>query len=211
MTTQYTTTADQAQFDAIEAKIQELRDLVASTVQGNYDYTDTELEALELRQDTANAAITAIENQLQVLDPEGVVAAIASIQAFIDAVDADGNLVIDGLPSVLADVADLKPRVQNLETNQAAILGRLDTKDATDAAHAARLETLENAVDEVTSEAQVIGIAEAKATDQGRQVLNQLGATFAGAAIEPIVFVKRFPITGFGGEVSENPPGAGDF
>ena len=123
--TNYNTTADLASQELLASKLVELNSIAFAMGQEIVTYTDTELSALK--------------DQVALLDPEQVTTAIAKINAFLEANDADGNNVIDALPSLISDLGLLTSRVTVLEGSQA-------TQDAKIATLESRATTLESKV-----------------------------------------------------------------
>ena len=121
--TNYNTTADLASQELLASKLVELNSIAFAMGQEIVTYTDTELSALK--------------DQVALLDPEQVTT--AKINAFLEANDADGNNVIDALPSLISDLGLLTSRVTVLEGSQA-------TQDAKIATLESRATTLESKV-----------------------------------------------------------------
>lgn len=198
MATDYTTTEDQAAFQLLMAKFIELRDMQAAMGQEIVTYTDAELAALQ--------------SQINLLDSDGVAVSLAKIEAFLNAVDSDGDNVIDSLAGLISDIEAAastaqsaldkasanEGKITSVQTVQSGLQSQIDTVKGDVAGHKTRLEALEAAEDNAgLSEAQVRVIA----TEEVRS-----GLTALAAAVPDFVAVtlnKTYPITGDGAEAAD--------
>lgn len=191
MATNYNTQADTENFALVYAKMEEIRLLTAAMGQDIVDYTDVELAA--------------IKAQIALLDQDGVTASLAKIQAFIDAVDSDGDNVIDQMATLVSSITAAATKAQaaldkatsvetglsSVVTTQQGLQTQVDSVKGTVDGHTTRIEALEAREDNAgLTEAQVRAIA----VEQDRVLVQ----AFVDAAPDfaAIVLNKAYPITG---------------
>ena len=189
-TTKYTTSEDIKNIDVIYDKMAEVRDLTAGMGQEIVSYVDTELAAIQAKVD--------------LLDQDGVTASLAKIEAFINAVDANGDNVIDQMASLVQGITDasnaaqtalaktgvLEAGLQSVINTQNAQQGELAANRGDINSHSTRISDLEAREDNSgLTEAQVRAIAVEQVREGHKTIAN------AAKEFAEIVLTKSYPIT----------------